>query len=213
MLHPNTTLQYVDDRVGYGIFATTCISKGTITWAQDSLDQVFGSYAFGRLDAKCSALVTEYGWINGDGNHVMCWDFARFMNHSCQGSTFSPGLDFEIAIRDIEAGEQITTDYGSLNIEIPLSCSCESSCCRGVIHPQDFEAFADEWDALLRDAFPKIRKVEQPLWSWVNQKAAIEAGLRDTTAIPSIRVHRYRASAEPAYSERPPASVTSALVD
>ncbi len=208
MLHPDTTLRSVDDTVGYGVFTTKFIRKGTITWVQDRLDQVLDSDALRRLDPNCSLLVEKYGWINRDGNQVLCWDFARFINHSCRANTLSPGLDFDLAIRDIEVGEQLTTDYGSLNIETPLSCSCGLSCCRGVIRPQDFEALSDKWDEFVRLAFRQIPNVEQPLWSWVHEKAAIDAALRDATAVPSIRVHRYSASEEGAAGEGPLVPVT-----
>ena len=38
MLHPDTTLAWIDDTIGVGVIATKPIPKGTITWARDALD-------------------------------------------------------------------------------------------------------------------------------------------------------------------------------
>ena len=41
MLHPHTELRHVSKQIGYGVFATQLIPKGTITWVRDDLDQTF----------------------------------------------------------------------------------------------------------------------------------------------------------------------------
>ena len=40
MLHPHTELRFVSPEIGYGIFATAFIPKGTITWVKDELDRI-----------------------------------------------------------------------------------------------------------------------------------------------------------------------------
>ena len=40
MIHPDTELRYVNDAIGYGVFATRHIPCGTITWVRDHLDQI-----------------------------------------------------------------------------------------------------------------------------------------------------------------------------
>src|SRR6516162_3917387 len=44
-----------------------------------------------------------------------------FRKHACQPTSLAPGLDLEIAIRDIEPGQQIIDDYGSLNLAVALA--------------------------------------------------------------------------------------------
>ena len=195
MLHPDATLGWVDDVLGYGVFATRCIPLGTITWVQDPLDQVLDSESLRRLGSGYSHIIERYTWLNRDAHRVLCWDFARFMNHSCDANTFSPGLEFEIAVHDIKEGDQITSDYGALNIEIPLLCSCGSPRCRGLVRREDFETCAGRWDELLRAAFPRIPKVEQPLWPFITEKAAIAGGVCDRSTVPSILTHRCAAAA------------------
>ena len=36
-----------------------------------------------------------------DGISILCWDNARFVNHSCEPNCLTGGFDFEFAIRDI----------------------------------------------------------------------------------------------------------------
>jgi hypothetical protein len=38
MLHPDTRLQFIDEDIGYGIFATNFIPAGTITYVKDALE-------------------------------------------------------------------------------------------------------------------------------------------------------------------------------
>ena len=40
MLHPHTELKFVSPDIGYGVFASSFIPKGTITWVKDELDRV-----------------------------------------------------------------------------------------------------------------------------------------------------------------------------
>lgn len=51
--------------------------------------------------------------------------------------------DFDLAIGDIEPGEQLTNDYTLLNLEESFDCACGSSRCRGKVT----STLAD-WDAL-----------------------------------------------------------------
>ena len=38
MIHPKTTLRFINEEVGYGLYATEFIPKGTITYVKDSLE-------------------------------------------------------------------------------------------------------------------------------------------------------------------------------
>src|SRR5437667_9311451 len=52
MIHPDTELRLVSERVGYGVFSTRLIPRGTITWTIDELDRRFEPAAvasFGRV--------------------------------------------------------------------------------------------------------------------------------------------------------------------
>ena len=117
MIHPDTELKFVSDEIGYGLFATRRIPRGTITWVRDDFDMAFTHAEVERMSPTYRAIVDKYTFIDARGLYLLCWDLARFVNHACDATCLSAGYDFEIAVRDIEAGEQITDDYGTLNLQ------------------------------------------------------------------------------------------------
>ena len=125
------------------------------------------------------------------------------MNHSCNPNALSTGWDIDFALRDIEAGEQLTTDYASLNVETSFDCLCGSPNCRGRISAADFEPMAPAWDKLLRESASLALSVDQPLWPFVEFKAEVRAGCQDPDTIPSILAHRHDAP-PPSASRRGP---------
>src|SRR4051812_13301376 len=126
MVHPDCELRYINDEIGYGVVATRPIPAGTITWVSDDLDQFLSGSDIEGLPPMLRPMVEKYSWVNRDGDYVLCWDHARFINHSCNATCLSAGFDFEIAIRDIAIGEELTDDYGTLNLASPFECRCGS---------------------------------------------------------------------------------------
>jgi len=58
----------------------------------------------------------------------------RFVNHSCDGNT--EVRDFcDVAVRRIEVGEEITSDYGTDGAVVSFECQCGSEKCRRIIGP------------------------------------------------------------------------------
>lgn len=162
MIHPDTELRFISDTVGYGVVAKKLIPKGTITWIQDDLDRVFTSEDEQKIDPKMRAYLNTYCFVNNAGHKVLCWDNAKFVNHSFNSSCMSTAYDFEIAVRDIHPGEQLTDDYGYLNIEEPFEAEDEGTE-RKVVYPDDLLHYYAQWDDLIRQNLSQISKVEQPL--------------------------------------------------
>ncbi len=200
MLHPHTELRFINERIGSGVFATRPIPRGTITWARCSLDRVIAPAEFERLPASSRALVHKYGYLDRTRSWVLCWDLAKYVNHSCRPNCLSPGYEFEIAVRDIRAGEQLTDDYGSLNLERPMKCLCGARSCRKVIRPDDLVRNAEVWDRAIHKAFCEIRDVPQPLWSVVAEKREIAKVLTNGRSVPSILQHLSGAAESPAHA-------------
>ena len=92
----------------------------------------------------------------------MCWDNGKFVNHSFKPSCFSTPYDFEIAIRDIYPGEELTDDYGYLNVEKPFDAIDEGTI-RKTVYPDDILTFHKEWDAIIKENAPKVLEVNQSL--------------------------------------------------
>jgi hypothetical protein len=78
----------------------------------------------------------------------------------------STAYDFEIAIRDIHPGEQLTDDYGYLNVGQPFEAEDEGTQ-RKIVYPDDLKNFYREWDDAIIQTLPQISKVDQPLQSFV----------------------------------------------
>ena len=189
MVHPDTELRFVNPSIGWGVFATRAIPRGAITWALDVLDQRFTPAQCAALPSYARAQLDKYSYVDAHGNHVLCWDHARFFNHSCAANCLSAGYDFELAIRDIAVGDELTDDYGTLNPAEPFACSCGVEGCRGYVQPDDPLRLASYWDVLAREAFFLIPTVPQPLWEMISERSAVEAGLADPNRVRSIHHH------------------------
>ncbi|EKD81791.1 MAG: hypothetical protein ACD_39C01639G0003 [uncultured bacterium] len=192
MIHPDTELTYINPVIGHGLVATRTIPKGTITWARDPLDIVFEPDAYNTINGRRKEFLYKYCFIDGEGQRILCWDHGRFVNHSCQPTCIAPGFEFEVAVRDILPGEQLTCDYALLNIDEDFECSCGAPDCRKVIHPADPEIHHKEWDAQVRNVFSHIDKLPQPLWEFVIEKNEIKAAISNPSTIPSCLKHYYR---------------------
>jgi len=64
------------------------------------------------------------------------------INHACSPNTFvqvGPRTVYLVALRDIEAGEELTFDYATTQVAFPLrfSCGCGAAECRGEIGNYD----------------------------------------------------------------------------
>jgi hypothetical protein len=187
MIHPNTELRWVNEAIGHGVFATQFIPRGTITWVRDDLDQTFTPEQVARLDAPCREMLDKYTFVDAQGKIVLCWDHSRFFNHSCEANCLSAGYDFELAIRDILAGQELTDDYGTLNLRESFQCACHSPVCRRQIAPDDMERWTETWDGLVRPTFALIAQVPQPLWPLLKEKAEVELALKHPERLRSIR--------------------------
>ena len=95
MIHPYTELGFANPQIGLGVFATRVIPKGTITWVRDRLDQALTPAAIAQLPTAYHDIILKYSFIDGGGRFVLCWDHARFVNHSCNPTCRSAGYDFE----------------------------------------------------------------------------------------------------------------------
>lgn len=187
MIHPDTELLFVSKTIGYGVFATRFIPRGTITWVRDDLDQTFTCDQVAGMGEPYQKVLEKYSFVDAKGRMVLCWDHSRYINHSCEANCLSAGYDFEIAIRDIQPGDELTDDYGSLNLRTPFLCACESRYCRNTIAPDDMEQLAIRWDASVRLVFPLIPQLAQPLWPFLREKEDVEMALRDPNLLRSIK--------------------------
>ena len=162
MIHPKTELKFISHEVGYGVVATEFIPAGTITWVLDKLDREFSLNEFQAMDPLYQNILDFYSFRNSHGNFVLCWDNGRYVNHSFNSNCLTTAYDFEIAIRDIHPGEQLTDDYGYLNISEPFR-GIDEWTKRKVVYPDDLLKYYKVWDKKILKVFNNIPKVPQEL--------------------------------------------------
>ena len=163
MIHPDTEIKFISPEKGYGVVATKYIPKGTITWALDKLDRIFSEAEVEKMNAIYKRIVDIYTFRDNTGNYILCWDNACFVNHSFNSNCITTAYDFEIAVRDIYEGEELTDDYGYLNISEPFEGVPEEGAKRSIVKPDDLLNFFNEWDEKLQNAFLHFNEHNQPL--------------------------------------------------
>lgn len=193
MLYPNTKLLYINDQIGFGVFATKFIPKGTITWALDELDHKLEPEFVAILDKQRRRFLNKYSFRNRNGQYILCWDLARYLNHSFKANCMATAYDFEIAIQDILPGEQLTNDYGTLNIGTAFEYISEEGTNRKKVKPDDLLYFYKEWDELVLEALKHLNYVEQPLIHLIKSefKDKLMYAIKENILLDSVKNNYY----------------------
>lgn len=188
MIHPHTEVKFISDDMGYGLVATQRIPAGTITWVLDPLDRVFTAEQYDELPPVFQEQLEIYTFRSNAGALILCWDNGKFVNHSFKSNCLTTAYDFEIAIRDIEPGEQLTDDYGYLNITKPFKGMDEGTK-RKYVYPDDLVKYHAVWDKKIQAVFPQITAIEQPLQPYLahGQRSIIDEVTADMTKLASIK--------------------------
>jgi SET domain-containing protein len=81
-----------------------------------------------------------------DGFHLVALEEAEyepvmlFINHSCEPNVGFAGNVVLVAMRDIDTGEELTTDYALFDdSDEAMECHCEAAACRGMIRGSDWQ--------------------------------------------------------------------------
>lgn len=209
MIHPDSELRLVSEAIGYGVFATRPIPRGTVTYVKDDLEIELTQRQFERLDATHRQIVDKYSYIDPRGRRIVSWDHAKYVNHRCECNTISTGYGFEIAIRDIAAGEEITDEYGLFNLQAPMAVDCGCSNCRRTLRPDDPDQLAPVWDAWVQQALRCLPGVDQPLWHLIDRRTrrAVEAYLDGRAGYVSVSSLQWQPDARPAVALSAPDTV------
>lgn len=207
MIHPHSEVRFVDPSIGYGVFATADIPRGTIVYVKDQLEIELTEKAFNALDDQHKAIAEKYSYTDENGIMILSWDHAKFVNHRCNCNTISTGYGFEIAIRDIWKGEEICDDYGLFNIaeDVPLACNCPD--CRKSLRSDDIERYHEKWDSWIINALSKVTDVSQPLMEFMapetkKQLRAYLCGEEAYTSVQALKFKRKQILATPELIDR-----------
>jgi len=162
MIHPSTVLKFIDEQKGYGVFATEFIPKGTITYVKDPLEIEISMEHYNTLDKTMQEQVEKYSYIDERGTRIISWDFAKYVNHCCNCNTMSTGYGFEIAIRDIFPGEELTDEYGLFNLTQEMTLCCSEKNCRQILKPEDFDVSGPVWDHKVKPVIDSVCSPTNP---------------------------------------------------
>lgn len=189
MIHPDTELRFINSNKGKGVFATKPIPKGTLTYVSDSLEIEIAPDDSRLRDPRYKSIIETYSFIDRNGTRIISWDHAKYVNHCCQGNSMSSGFGFEIAIRDIAAGEEITDEYGMFNFTYEMKIECDKSPCRNLISGNDLQKYHEEWDRKVISALKLYESVEQPLATYLDDtvKRDLEHFLRTGSGYKSVK--------------------------
>jgi hypothetical protein len=168
---------------GEGIFAGEPISKGTITFYYSSKDVYVSKKEFQSISNFEKHQIYKFGVEDEYGNWIVTDGDA---NHSCDAnilSLFVDGLYCDIAVKDIQIGEEITIDYGMFYSSFPwkMTCRCHSCNCRGIVGSGiAIDSQTQElWHSRISEAAGRIHYVRQALFSREDESArALTSALR-----------------------------------
>jgi hypothetical protein len=110
---------------GIGLFADQDIKKGEVTWRfMAAYDRLLTETDIDNLPEPARSNVLDHAYLDAtSGLFVLCADNARFMNHADDPNTagvHEPGAieGYDIATRDIAAGEELTCDYRTFDAHV-----------------------------------------------------------------------------------------------
>ena len=110
---------------GLGVFLLEPVPAGGLIWRFDSrVDRVYSEDEIASLPEHMQRYLRTYcTWHQPTGLYVLCGDNGRYFNHSAEPSTVSDAISFgeDRAARDLQAGEELTSDYATICDSVRLN--------------------------------------------------------------------------------------------
>lgn len=111
---------------GIGCFTDEPIARDQLVWTFDErIDSRIPEADLADLPPPVREFLAVYGYaeiFEGQRVIVLCGDHSKYMNHSDSPNLASTGPD-NVAARDIQAGEELTCDYFSFDLDAALRFS------------------------------------------------------------------------------------------
>ena len=125
---------------GKGLFTKIPIKKGASVWISKGEEpyeeKIYTDEEFKEFQKWCIENGKEWDAVaNGDGTHSAAVSDREnhpgdYGNHSCD-----PNMTKDrVALRDIEAGEELTGDYAQFSTkDWVMTCNCGAKNCKGIV--------------------------------------------------------------------------------
>lgn len=127
-----------------GIFAKEKIKKDELIAIKNGY--ILGKDEFDRFDDNCKeyCLQIEDNFFLGPKKKEEISSNGIFVNHSCEPNIGFSGQIAYVAMREIEANEELTHDYAMCFTDMEhfsdLKCNCGAKNCRGRIRSSDWKS-------------------------------------------------------------------------
>jgi SET domain-containing protein len=125
---------------GRGLTATEPIARDEIVAIKGG--HIVDTATLRRLPARLANSEIQIA----DGFHLTALDddeydpVMLYLNHSCEPNVGFAGNIVLVAMRDIAAGEELTTDYALFDdYDGAMECGCGTDACRGTIDGRDWQ--------------------------------------------------------------------------
>jgi uncharacterized protein len=103
---------------GVGLFAATELPAGTVIWEfTEGVDWRITPGEFAEFPEPFRSRLRHYVYQEESGTYVLCGDNAKFMNHADEPNCDDPEGEYTITRRLVHAGEELTCDYRSFDLE------------------------------------------------------------------------------------------------
>ena len=98
---------------GIGLFADQFIPKGTVVWKfMPNFDLLMSEQETNELSKPAMGQFYHYAYLDKKhGRYMLCFDDARFFNHTKNPNCDEKIDDITIAARIIQVGEELTVNY------------------------------------------------------------------------------------------------------
>ena len=93
---------------GKGLFAKEFIPKGTIICFECNKCRVLSGIESDKMSVKEKEDMFNYAYRKKDGSFIAPCDETRYLNHSCNANILGADPGFDIVVRDIKKGEELT---------------------------------------------------------------------------------------------------------
>lgn len=103
---------------GLGCFTDVFIPRGTEVWRKHAFDIVVTDEDIRWMPYEAAYSLKRFWYVHPmNGVRVLCCDNARYFNHSYDPNVSATSPFVCYALRDTQAGEELTNDYRELDID------------------------------------------------------------------------------------------------